>query len=50
MERTLIANNGRIEIDNNLVENAIRPATIGKKNWLLIGNAETSQRSDIIFT
>ncbi len=42
MERTLIANNGRIEIDNNLVENAIRPTTIGKKNWLLIGNAETS--------
>ena len=25
---------GRVEIDNNLVENAIRPTAIGKKNWL----------------
>jgi transposase len=28
---------GRIEIDNNLVENAIRPTALGKKNWLFIG-------------
>ena len=26
--------NGRVEIDNNLVENAIRPTALGKKNWL----------------
>ena len=25
---------GRIEIDNNLVENAIRPFALGRKNWL----------------
>ena len=30
---------GRVEIDNNLVENAIRPTAIGKKNWLFIGEA-----------
>ncbi len=30
---------GRIEIDNNGVENAIRPTAIGKKNWLFIGAA-----------
>jgi transposase len=35
---------GRIEIDNNLVENAIRPTAIGKKNWLFIGDAEAGQR------
>jgi hypothetical protein len=28
---------GRYEIDTNLVENAIRPTCIGKKNWLFIG-------------
>lgn len=28
-------NDGRIEIDNNLAENAIRPNVIGRKNWLL---------------
>jgi hypothetical protein len=47
---TLYATNGRIEIDNNLVENAIRPTAIGKKNWLFIGDADTGQRSAIIYT
>ena len=28
-----------MEIDNNLVENAIRPTAIGKKNWLFIPSA-----------
>jgi transposase len=41
---------GRVEIDNNLVENAIRPTAIGKKNWLFIGDAEAGQRSAIIYT
>lgn len=41
---------GRIEIDNNLVENAIRPTAIGKKNWLFIGEAHAGERSAIIFT
>lgn len=27
-------NDGRIEIDNNPAENAIRPSVIGRKNWL----------------
>jgi hypothetical protein len=29
---------GRLEIDNNLCENAIRPTAIGKKNFLFIGH------------
>jgi hypothetical protein len=41
---------GRVEIDNNLVENAIRPTAVGKKNWLFIGEAEAGQRSAILFT
>ena len=41
---------GRIEIDNNLVENAIRPTAVGKKNWLFIGEAEAGDRSAIFFT
>lgn len=41
---------GRVEIDNNLVENAIRPTAIGKKNWLFIGQAEAGERSAIIYT
>ena len=41
---------GKIEIDNNLVENAIRPTALGKKNWLFIGEAEAGERSAIIYT
>lgn len=41
---------GRIEIDNNLVENAIRPTAIGKKNWLFVGEAGAGQRGAIIYT
>jgi hypothetical protein len=41
---------GRVELDNNLVENAIRPTALGKKNWLFIGDAHAGQRSAIIYT
>ena len=41
---------GRIEVDNNLVENAIRPTAIGKKNWLFIGEAGAGDRSAILYT
>ena len=41
---------GRLEIDNNLIENAIRPTAIGKKNWLFIGEARAGDRSAIIYT
>lgn len=41
---------GRVELDNNLVENAIRPTAVGKKNWLFVGQAEAGQRSAILFT
>jgi transposase len=41
---------GRIEIDNNEVENAIRPTAVGKKNWMFIGEAEAGERSAIVFT
>ena len=41
---------GRVEIDNNLVENAIRPTAIGKKNWLFVGEADAGQRGAILYT
>jgi len=41
---------GRLEIDNNLVENAIRPTAVGKKNWLFIGHPEAGDRSAILYT
>ncbi len=41
---------GRLEIDNNLVENAIRPTALGKKNWLFIGHPDAGDRSAIPYT
>ena len=41
---------GRLEIDNNLVENAIRPTALGKKNWMFIGHPEAGDRSAILYT
>jgi transposase len=40
----------QVEIDNNLVENAIRPTAIGKKNWLFFGSAESGRTSAIHYT
>jgi hypothetical protein len=42
--------NGSIEIDNNLVENAIRPTKLGAKNWLFFGSEDSGKTSAIIFT
>lgn len=41
---------GNIEIDNNLVENIIRPAAIGRKNYLFAGSHEAAQRSAVFYT
>ena len=41
---------GRLEIDNNLTENAIRPSAVGKKNWLFIGHPEAGWRSATIYS
>ncbi len=41
---------GRLEIDNNLCENAIRPTAVGKKNFLFIGHPEAGQRSAVIYS
>ncbi len=41
---------GCAHIDNNPVENAIRPTAVGKKNWLFIGEANAGQTSAILYT
>ena len=35
---------------NNLIENAIRPSCIGKKNGLFIGHPDAGQRSAILYS
>lgn len=41
---------GQIEIDNNLVENAIRPIALGRKNYLFAGSHEAAQRAAVIYS
>jgi transposase len=50
VELGIYINNGLLEIDNNLVENAIRPIAIGRKNWLFAGTHESAQRLAIMYT
>ncbi len=42
------ANSGSLPIDNNPVENAIRPIAIGKKNWLFAGSERAGRRAAAI--
>jgi transposase len=41
---------GILEIDNNLVENAIRPIALGRKNYLFAGSHEAAKRAGIIYS
>jgi len=39
-----------LKIDNNPVENAIRPVAIGRKNYLFAGSHEAAQRAAMVYT
>ena len=41
---------GRVEIDNNLIENAIRPLAIGRKNYLFSGSHDAAQRTAMLYS
>jgi len=41
---------GNLLIDNNLVENAIRPVALGRKNYLFAGSHEAAQRAAMIYS
>lgn len=47
---SLYAENGKLEIDNNLVENAIRPIAIGRKNYLFAGSHDAAKRSAMMYS
>lgn len=41
---------GHIEIDNNIVENAIRPLALGRKNYLFAGSKDEAKNIAIYYT
>ncbi len=50
MQLTAYLQNGRLPIDNNLVENTIRPVAPGRKNRLFAGSPEGAKRMAIIYS
>jgi transposase len=47
---TAYINNPLLEIDNNLVENAIRPTVLGRKNYLFSGSHQGAERSAMVYS
>ena len=45
-----VLDDGRHPIDNNPIENAIRPIAIGRKNWLFAGSESAGQRAAAIMS
>ena len=43
-------NDGRYHIDNNGIENAIRPLAVGRKNYLFCGNHDAAVRAAIVYS
>ena len=43
-----LSKDGNIKIDNNLAENAIRPLTLSRKNFLFCGNHEAAENTAVI--
>ncbi|WP_430609120.1 IS66 family transposase [Myroides odoratimimus] len=41
---------GNLQIDNNLIENVIRPVAIGRKNYLFAGSHDAAQRAAMAYT
>jgi transposase len=42
---TLHLNDANVPVDNNAVENAMRPIALGRKNWLFVGSGAAGERA-----
>jgi transposase len=47
---TLVLRDGRACLDNNAAERAMRPMTLGRKNWLFAGSDAGGERAAAIYT
>ena len=48
MERYLA--DGNLEIDNNPIENLIRPVALGRKNYLFAGSHDGAKRAAMVYS
>jgi len=49
-ELNVYLQDGRLPIDNNLAENAIRPIALGRKNWLFVGSENGGYTAAILMS
>ena len=49
-ELTIYITDGKLNIDNNSVENCIRPVAIGRKNYMFAGSHEAASRSAMLYS
>ena len=42
--------NGKLQIDNNPVENSIRPIALGRKNYLFAGSHQAAENAAIFYS
>jgi hypothetical protein len=47
---TRFVEDGRIPIDNNWIENQMRPIALGRKNWLFAGSLRAGKRAAAIMS
>lgn len=47
---SLYVTDGRLNIDNNPVENSIRPVALGRKNYLFAGSHDAARRSGMLYS
>ncbi|EKI2068989.1 transposase, partial [Escherichia coli] len=46
---TYYANDGWVEIDNNIAENALRAVSLGRKNFLFFGSDHGGERGALLY-
>ena len=47
---SIYTTDGRYRIDDNMVENSIRPLAIGRKNYLFCGDDDAAQRAAVVYS
>ena len=47
---TRFLDDGNVPIDNNAVENSIRPLAVGRKNWLFVGSQQAGERAAVMLS
>ena len=45
-----LLDDGRLEIDNNIAERALRGVAVGRRNWLFAGSKTGGERAAAIYT